>query len=49
MLKIGFRKSDLNFNKVFFTANGKVMGSSITINSLKICGIHIKDVNASVN
>ena len=47
--KIGFRISDLNFNKVFLTANGKVRGSSVKLNSLKISGIHLKDVKASVN
>lgn len=47
--KIGFKISDLNFNKIFLTANGKVRGSSIKLSSLKISGIYLKDVRASVN
>ncbi len=47
--KLGYHLSDLNFNRIYETANGTVRGSSVRIDDLKIGAMHMKDVGASIN
>jgi aspartyl protease family protein len=47
--KLGVKKSDLKFNRIYETANGTVRGSSIQISDLIIGDIHFRDIDASVN
>jgi aspartyl protease family protein len=47
--KIGIKAADLEFNKSYQTANGKVFGASITIDEMEFSGVKFYNVDASVN
>ncbi len=47
--KIGVQEADLEFNKSYQTANGKVFGASIAIDEMEFSGVKFYNVNASVN
>jgi len=47
--KIGIKESELKFNKIYHTANGKVFGASIIIDEMEFSGIKFYNVKASVN
>ncbi len=47
--KLGYNKSELNFNRFYETANGKVRGSSIQLSEFEIGHIHLSKLDASIN
>lgn len=47
--KIGIKEGDLEFNKSYQTANGKVFGALITIDEIEFSGVKFYNVKASVN
>ena len=47
--KTGFKKSELQFDRIYETANGTVRGSSIRISDFRVGEIHLNDIGASVN
>ena len=47
--KIGLKRADLKFNKIYQTANGKSFGASIVIKELEIGELKFFNLNASVN
>lgn len=47
--KIGINIENLNFNKIYQTANGKSFGASITLDKVEIGNIILNDIEASVN
>lgn len=47
--KIGINLSNLNFNKIYQTANGKSFGASITLDKVEIAEVIFYEISASVN
>ncbi len=47
--RIGFDPKGLNFNRPYRTANGVVMGAAVTLPSIRIGPIEVRDVPGSVN
>ncbi len=47
--RAGISIDTLSFNRQFQTANGVVKGASVTLASLRVGGIHMSDISASVN
>ena len=47
--KLGFDVENLNYNKVFSTANGTTRGASVKISYLEVGGFEMQDFYASVN
>lgn len=47
--KIGVNTKNLNFNKRYQTANGMVLGASITLRKIEIAGVIFNNVPASIN
>ena len=47
--KVGIEMNGLKFDRIYETANGIVRGSSVRIADLKIKGIHLRNINGSVN
>lgn len=46
--RLGFDPARLQFNQVYQTANGKVMGAVVTLESIQVGNITVKDVRGSV-
>ncbi|WP_446010404.1 retropepsin-like aspartic protease family protein [Candidatus Electrothrix sp.] len=47
--KLGIDLQQLEFNRIYETANGTVRGGSVQLADFKVQGIHLQDVRASVN
>ncbi|WPD20904.1 MAG: TIGR02281 family clan AA aspartic protease [Candidatus Electrothrix scaldis] len=47
--KLGIDLQQLEFNRIYETANGTVRGSIVQLADFKVQGIHLRDVRASVN
>lgn len=47
--KIGYKLSELKYDRLYITANGMVKAASILITSVEIGGIQFRDVDASIN
>ncbi len=47
--KIGFQLNDLEYNKSYQTANGRVFASSIVIDEMEFSGVKFYNINASIN
>lgn len=47
--KVGFDLDNLNFTRIYNTANGQVKGASVKLESLSIGGVELHNVSASVN
>lgn len=47
--KIGYKLSDLKYDRLYITANGMVKAASIIITSVEIGGVQFRDVDASIN
>jgi len=47
--RLGFDLDNLNFNRVYQTANGTVMGAPIRLDEVRLGSIIVRDVRASVN
>lgn len=47
--RIGLEQNSLNFNRPYRTANGVVMGAPVTLSSIRIGPIEVREVPGSVN
>lgn len=47
--KMGYKLSELEYDRLYITANGVVKAASILITSVQIGGIEFRDVDASIN
>jgi aspartyl protease family protein len=47
--RLGIKVNELNFNRIYETANGNVRGSSIQLADFRIGDIHLEHIGASVN
>jgi aspartyl protease family protein len=47
--KLGINLRELDFNRLYQTANGTVRGSIVQLANFKVQGIHLQNVRASVN
>jgi aspartyl protease family protein len=47
--KIGYKLSELKYDRLYVTANGMVKAASILITSIEIGGVQFRDVDASIN
>lgn len=47
--RIGIIEDDLEFSKIYHTANGKVFGASTMIDEIEFSGVKFYNVNVSVN
>lgn len=48
-IKIGINLGELNFNRIYQTANGKSFGALVKLEEIDISGIKFFDINAAVN
>ncbi len=47
--KIGINLNELNFNRIYQTANGRSFGASVRLDEIEISKVKFFDVNASIN
>ncbi len=47
--RLGFKPEELNFNRIYQTANGTGRGASIRLDRLQIGALQLRDIRASVN
>ncbi len=47
--RLGFRVEDLNYSKIYRTANGQVRGAPVRLDEISIGSIQVRDIRASVN
>lgn len=47
--RLGFRPEELNFNRIYQTANGQGRGASIRLDRLQVGALRLRNIRASVN